>query len=54
MLAAGMVLMFVGFFSYLDGKSSSTSVLIVLIGATCEILGFWLAYRAYKSARGAP
>lgn len=49
-LNAGMVLMFLGFFLYLGGRSEIVSVGIMLSGAACEFLGFFLAYRAYKTA----
>jgi len=49
-LNAGMVLMFLGFFMYLGGKSETISVGIMLSGAACEFLGFFLAYLAHKTA----
>jgi len=49
-LNAGMVLMFLGFFMYLGGRSELVSIGIMLSGAACEFLGFFLAYLAYKTA----
>jgi hypothetical protein len=49
-LNAGMVLMFLGFFMYLGGESEVISVGVMLSGAACEFLGFFLAYLAYKAA----
>jgi hypothetical protein len=48
-LNAGTVLMFLGFFMYLRGESEVTSVGVILFGAACEFLGFFLAYFAYTS-----
>jgi hypothetical protein len=49
-LNAGMVLMFLGFFMYLGGESDAISIGVVLSGAACEFLGFFLAYLAYKAS----
>ncbi|HVB95213.1 MAG TPA: hypothetical protein VND41_01250 [Nitrososphaerales archaeon] len=49
-LNAGMVLMFLGFFMYLGGKSEVISVGVMISGAACEFLGFLLAYLAYKAS----
>lgn len=49
-LNVGMVLMFLGFFMYLGGESEVMSVVVMLSGATCEFLGFFLAYLAYKAS----
>ena len=49
-LNVGMVLMFLGFFMYIGGGSEIISVGILLSGAACEFLGFFLAYLAYKTA----
>lgn len=49
-LNAGMVLMFLGFFMYLGGKPEIISGGIMVSGAACEFLGFFLAYLAYKTA----
>jgi hypothetical protein len=49
-LNIGMILMFLGFFMYLGGGSQIISVGIALAGISCELLGFLLAYRGYKTA----
>ncbi len=49
-LTTGMILMFLGFFMYIGGESRTISIGVMLAGALCEFLGFFLAYLAYKAA----
>lgn len=42
--------MFLGLFMYISGESTIIGVGVMVSGAVCEFLGFFLAYLAYKTA----
>ena len=50
-LAAGMVLMILGFFMYAGGDPPGFSIFVMGAGFACEVLGLFLAYLAYKASR---